>query len=42
VDNIKTDLAEIGWGSVDWIDLAHGSLLSLSKFVIKLSIQNLI
>jgi hypothetical protein len=21
VDNIKTDLGEIGWGGVDWIDL---------------------
>jgi hypothetical protein len=23
VDNIKMDLLEIGWGSVDWIGLAH-------------------
>jgi hypothetical protein len=23
VDNIKTDLREIGWDSVDWIDLAQ-------------------
>jgi hypothetical protein len=23
VDNIKMDLAEIGWGSVDWIGLAQ-------------------
>jgi hypothetical protein len=22
VDNIKTDLGEIGWSGVDWIDLA--------------------
>jgi hypothetical protein len=22
VDNIKMDLREIGWGSMDWIDLA--------------------
>jgi hypothetical protein len=22
VDNIKMDLREIGWGGVDWIDLA--------------------
>jgi hypothetical protein len=22
VDNIKIDLREIGWGGVDWIDLA--------------------
>jgi hypothetical protein len=22
VDNIKIDLREIGWGSMDWIDLA--------------------
>jgi hypothetical protein len=22
-DNIKTDLREIGWDCVDWIDLAH-------------------
>jgi hypothetical protein len=21
-DNIKMDLREVGWGSVDWIDLA--------------------
>jgi hypothetical protein len=25
VDNIKTDLLEKGWGSVDWIDLAQDS-----------------
>jgi hypothetical protein len=24
VDNIKLDLREIGWGGVDWIDLAQG------------------
>jgi hypothetical protein len=24
VDNIKIDLREIGWGSMDWIDLAQG------------------
>jgi hypothetical protein len=23
VDNIKTDLLEIGWGGVDWIGLAQ-------------------
>jgi hypothetical protein len=23
VDNIKLDLREIGWGGVDWIDLAQ-------------------
>jgi hypothetical protein len=23
VDNINMDLGEIGWGSVDWIDLAQ-------------------
>jgi hypothetical protein len=23
VDNIKMDLIEIGWGSMDWIDLAQ-------------------
>jgi hypothetical protein len=23
VDIIKMDLREIGWGGVDWIDLAH-------------------
>jgi hypothetical protein len=23
VDNIKTDLREIGWDGMDWIDLAH-------------------
>jgi hypothetical protein len=23
VDNIKIDLREIGWGSMDWIDLAE-------------------
>jgi hypothetical protein len=22
VDNIKIDLREVGWGGVDWIDLA--------------------
>jgi hypothetical protein len=24
VDNIKTDLREIGWNGMDWIDLAQG------------------
>jgi hypothetical protein len=24
VDNIKMDLREIGWGGIDWIDLAQG------------------
>jgi hypothetical protein len=23
VDNIKTDLIEIGWDGMDWADLAH-------------------
>jgi hypothetical protein len=23
VDNVKMDLREIGWGSMDWIDLAQ-------------------
>jgi hypothetical protein len=23
VDNIRMDLGEVGWGDVDWIDLAH-------------------
>jgi hypothetical protein len=23
VDNIKMDLKDIGWGSMDWIDLAQ-------------------
>jgi hypothetical protein len=23
MDNIKTDLREIGWGGMDWIDLAQ-------------------
>jgi hypothetical protein len=23
VGNIKMDLREIGWGGIDWIDLAH-------------------
>jgi hypothetical protein len=23
VDNIKMDLREIGWGAMDWIDLAE-------------------
>jgi hypothetical protein len=23
VDNIKMDLTEIGWGTMDWIDLAQ-------------------
>jgi hypothetical protein len=25
VDNIKMDLREIGWGDMDWIDLAQDS-----------------
>jgi hypothetical protein len=24
VDNIKMDLREIGWDSIDWIDLVQG------------------
>jgi hypothetical protein len=24
VDNIRMDLGEVGWGDVDWIDLAQG------------------
>jgi hypothetical protein len=24
MDNIKMDLREIGWGGLDWIDLAEG------------------
>jgi hypothetical protein len=27
VDSIKMDLREIGWGSMDWIDLAHDRVL---------------
>jgi hypothetical protein len=23
VDNIRMDLREIGWGGVDWVDMAH-------------------
>jgi len=23
IDNIKMDLQEVGWGAVDWIDLAQ-------------------
>jgi hypothetical protein len=23
LDNIRTDLGEVGWGGVDWIDLAQ-------------------
>jgi hypothetical protein len=23
MDNVKMDLREIGWGGVDWIDMAH-------------------
>jgi hypothetical protein len=23
VNNIKTDIREIGWGGIDWIDLAQ-------------------
>jgi hypothetical protein len=25
VDNIKMDIREIGWGSIDWIDLSQDS-----------------
>jgi hypothetical protein len=24
LDNIRMDLVEVGWGDVDWIDLAQG------------------
>jgi hypothetical protein len=26
VDNIRMDLGEVGWGDVDWIDLAKGRI----------------
>jgi hypothetical protein len=37
VDNIRMDLGEIGWGGVDWIDLAQDrdrwrALLNMMKF----------
>jgi hypothetical protein len=27
VDNIRMDLGEVGWGDVDWIGLARGSIV---------------
>jgi hypothetical protein len=33
VDNIKLDLREIGWYSVDWIDLAQDQLRALVSTV---------
>jgi hypothetical protein len=29
MDNIKMDLLEIGWGGVDWIDLAQDKVINL-------------
>jgi hypothetical protein len=29
VDNIKMDLAEIGWDDVDWSGLAQGAVMNL-------------
>jgi hypothetical protein len=31
VDNIKMDLREIEWGSMDWVDLAQPSVSRLSR-----------
>jgi hypothetical protein len=38
VDNIKIDLREIGWGAMDWIDLAQdrGQWRVLANTVVKL------
>jgi hypothetical protein len=40
VNNIKIDLREIGWGSVDWIDLAQDrkELMTLVNTVMKLRV----
>jgi hypothetical protein len=39
-DNIKMDLREIGWGCMDWIDLAHDleQRRALLNTVIKLQV----
>jgi hypothetical protein len=41
VDNIKMDLGEMGWGGVDWIDLAQDrdKWTALVNAVIKLLVQ---
>jgi hypothetical protein len=36
VDNIKMDLREIGWGDVDWIDLAQDKWRALVNTVMNL------
>jgi hypothetical protein len=40
VDNIKMDLREIGWDSMDWIDLAQnrGQWTALANTVINLRV----
>jgi hypothetical protein len=40
VDNIKMYLREIGWGGLDWIDLAHdnGQWRALVNTVMKLQV----
>ena len=39
-DNTKMDLQEIGWGSIDWIDLAQGRdrLLALVNAVMNFQV----
>jgi hypothetical protein len=32
VDNIRMDLGEVGWGDVDWIRLASGSMKCWETF----------
>jgi hypothetical protein len=36
VDNIRTDLREVGWGDVDWIDLAQDRNQALVNSVLNL------
>jgi hypothetical protein len=40
VDNIKTDIGEIGWGGVDWIDLIQDGDMwrALGNAVMKLRV----
>jgi hypothetical protein len=39
VDNIRMDLGEVGWGDVDWIDLAQALVNTINNLLVILNRQ---